>query len=118
MTVASEEAVLLRHLLQARASWPDPSVGLGQNFLARASPLVETPWWMAAMPDFIYPDARGDRPVDFERSIQFAAVLQRLATRDATVRRLSIEVWHMLNPPSVYRDPELLARVEEEMPVA
>ena len=73
---------------------------------------------MAAVPDFAYPDTRGDRPADLERSLQFAAALSRLAVRDGSVQRLAIEVWHMLKPRSAYRDPELIRRVEAEMAAA
>ncbi len=118
MSVAAKEAVLLHHLLGARASQSDPLCGLGREFLAETRLLIETPWSMAAVPDFAYPDTRGDRPADLERSLQFAAALSRLAVRDASVQRLAIEVWHMLKPRSAYRDPELIRRVEAEMAAA
>jgi hypothetical protein len=115
MSVASKEAVLLRRLLQERASLPDPMAGLGPAFLAEAKVLIETPWSMAALPDFVYPNTRGDRPADLEQSLRFSEALHRLAIRDADVQRLMIEVWHMLKPISVYQDPDLKARVAEEM---
>jgi hypothetical protein len=70
---------------------------------------------MAALPDFVYPNTRGDRPADLEQSLRFSEALHRLAIRDADVQRLMIEVWHMLKPISVYQDPDLKARVAEEM---
>lgn len=118
MTVAAKEAVLLHHLLGARASQPDPLAGLAREFLAEAKLLIETPWTMAAIPDFAYPGTRGEPPKDLERSLQFAGALSRLAARDEAVQRLVVEVWHMLKPRSAYQDPELMQRVEAEMAAA
>ncbi|MDB5407595.1 MAG: hypothetical protein JWL84_2507 [Rhodospirillales bacterium] len=115
MTVAAKEARLLHCLLGERASQPDPFVGLGQAFLAEAKPLIETAWTMASIPDFAFPNTRGDRPADLEQSLRFAAGLSRLAARDPVVQRLVVEVWHMLRPRSDYRDPELVRRVEAEI---
>jgi 2-polyprenyl-6-methoxyphenol hydroxylase-like FAD-dependent oxidoreductase len=115
MSVAAKEAVLLHDLLGARAATGDALAGLGRLFLAEAQSLIETPWMMAAIPDFAYPETRGERPADLQRSLLFAGALSRLAARDAEVQRLVVEVWHLLKPSSVYQDPELVRRVEAEM---
>jgi hypothetical protein len=73
---------------------------------------------MAAIPDFVFPETRGERPVDLEERLRFAGVLSRVAARDAAVQRLVIEVWHMLRPRSAYQDPELVRLIEEEMAMA
>lgn len=114
MTVAAKEAVLLGRLLGSCGSQQDPLNGLGRTFLAEATSLIETPWAMAAVPDFAYPNTYGDRPADLERSLRFAGALSRIAARDEAVQRLMVEVWHMLKPRSAYQDPELISRVEEE----
>jgi 2-polyprenyl-6-methoxyphenol hydroxylase-like FAD-dependent oxidoreductase len=118
MTVASKEAQLLHRMLASRASEDDPLEGLGRAFLAEATPLIETPWMMAAIPDFVFPETRGERPVDLEERLRFAGALSRVAARDAAVQRLAIEVWHMLRPRSAYQDPELVRLIEEEMAMA
>jgi len=115
MTVAAKEAVLLRELLAARASQPNPLEGLGQEFLGEAKYLIETPWTMAAIPDFAFPTTRGDRPADLEQSRRFARALSRIAARDEDVHRLATEVWHMLKPRRAYREPDLMRRIEAEM---
>ncbi|MBV8653944.1 MAG: squalene monooxygenase, partial [Alphaproteobacteria bacterium] len=115
MSVAAKEAVLLYDLLAARAATGDALAGLGRLFLAEAQSVIETPWMMAAVPDFAFPETRGERPADLQRSLQFAGALSRLAARDPEVQRLVIEVWHLLKPSSVYQDPELVRRVEAEM---
>lgn len=118
MSVASKEAVLLHQLLQARAPLADPLAGLAQAFMAEAKEVIDTPWLMAAIPDFAHPETRGEPPADLDRSLQFSNAMFRIAVRDPSVQRLMIEVWHMLKPRSAYQDPELMQRVEEEMAVA
>jgi 2-polyprenyl-6-methoxyphenol hydroxylase-like FAD-dependent oxidoreductase len=115
MSVAAKEAVLLRNLLGERASESDPLRGLAREFLTEAKPVIETPWSMAAIPDFAYPDTRGDRPADLQQKLQFSDALARLCMRDEAVQRLAIEVWHMLKPYSALQDADLVRRVEEEM---
>jgi 2-polyprenyl-6-methoxyphenol hydroxylase-like FAD-dependent oxidoreductase len=115
MTVAAKEAVILRDLLEARASQPYPMGGLGKEFLIESKQVIETPWAMAAIPDFAFPGTRGDPPADLDRSLQFAAALSRLAARDGATQKLAVEVWHMLKPHSAYQDPEFIRRVEAEM---
>jgi 2-polyprenyl-6-methoxyphenol hydroxylase-like FAD-dependent oxidoreductase len=115
MTVAAKQAVLLGRLLASHAAQPDPLAGLGQAFLDQARPLIQTPWSMAAVPDFAFPATYGDRPADLQHSLRFAGALSRLAARDEAVQKLTVEVWQMLKPYSALQDPELVARVEEEM---
>jgi hypothetical protein len=83
--------------------------------MAQIQPMIETPWMMAAVPDFVYPDTRGERPADLQRRLQFATALRRIAIRDEEFHRLIVEVWHLLKPYSVYHDPEIARFVAEEM---
>ena len=111
MSVAAQEACLLHRLLETRAVKDDPLAGLAAAFLAEAQALIEGPWAMAAVPDFIHPETRGQRPPDFEVTLKFGLALTRLAARDAAVHKLMLEVQHLLKPRSVYRDPALVQRV-------
>jgi 2-polyprenyl-6-methoxyphenol hydroxylase-like FAD-dependent oxidoreductase len=111
MSVAAQEARALGHLLEARASVSDPLDGLAPAFLAEAAALIDTPWAGSVIPDFVYPDTRGERPADFEVSIKYGMALGRLAARDPDVHRLTAEVSHLLKPRRAYRDPELVQRV-------
>jgi 2-polyprenyl-6-methoxyphenol hydroxylase-like FAD-dependent oxidoreductase len=115
MTVAAKEAALLRRVLAAHASAPDPFGGLSSAFLADAASVIETPWTMAALPDLAFPEVRGERPADLHRSLEFQHALMRLAAHDGEVQKLRTEVWHMLKPPSALRAPEVARRVEAEM---
>jgi 2-polyprenyl-6-methoxyphenol hydroxylase-like FAD-dependent oxidoreductase len=112
MSVAGQEACLLRELLRRRVEESDPLSGLASAFFAEAAPLIETPWALAAVPDLVFPGTRGERPVDFERTLEFGAALNRLAAQDAAVHRLLFEVRHLLKPRSALNDPDLVERVK------
>jgi len=111
MSVAVQEAQALGQLLAARVAEPDPLKGLDRPFFAEAAKLIETPWFSAAIPDFVNPDTRGERPANLEEMLRFGMALTRLAARDPDVHRLTAEVQHLLKPRSVYQDPELRQRV-------
>jgi 2-polyprenyl-6-methoxyphenol hydroxylase-like FAD-dependent oxidoreductase len=114
MSVAVQEACVLRRLIETHAAARDPLAGLAPAFFAEARALIEAPW-AAANLDFMYPETRGQRPPDFESTLQFGRTLTRLAARDPTIHKLVIEVQHLMQPPSVYRDPELVQRVMRMM---
>jgi len=111
MSVAAQEALLLRSALGAAAAHPDPLAALGQNFLGNLAGLIETPWTLAATPDFVFPETRGERPPAFADSQRFNAALMRLAADDPAVHRSLLQVQHLLRPLSDLRTPELRERV-------
>jgi hypothetical protein len=76
--------------------------------------LLETPW-SVAMLDFALPETRGQRPADFETTLNFGIALTRLAAEDPAVHKLTAEVSNLLRPRSVYRDPALVQRVLAKM---
>jgi 2-polyprenyl-6-methoxyphenol hydroxylase-like FAD-dependent oxidoreductase len=92
----------------------DPIAGLAPAFLAEVQTLIETPW-SAAILDFVFPGTRGQRPADFEITLQFGIALTRLAAEDPDVHKLTAEVQNLLKPRSVYRDPALVQRVLAKM---
>jgi 2-polyprenyl-6-methoxyphenol hydroxylase-like FAD-dependent oxidoreductase len=111
MSVASQEALALGRLLASRAREQDPLADLAPAYFAEVARLVDTPWAAAAIPDFVHPDTRGERPADLEQTLKFGAALGKLAARDPAVHRLTAEVQHLLKPRSVYQDPLLVQRV-------
>ena len=118
MSVAAQEAVLLRRVLARSKGDSDPlapMAALAPAFFAELLPLLETPWAMAAIPDFIFPDTTGDRPPDLERTLRVAFAMLRLAARRPDVHKLVVEVQHLLKPRSAYRSPLLMARVLMEV---
>jgi len=70
---------------------------------------------MSAVPDFIYPQTRGERPVDLEQRLNSQLALTRIATRDPAVWKLMSEVRHLLRPLAALEEPGLVRRVEAEM---
>ena len=115
ITVAVQEANTLRLLLNATGVNEDPLGTLVQAFLAEAEALIEQPWAMSAIPDFIYPQTRGQRPGDLEYRLKSQVALARIATRDPSVYELLSEVRHLLKPLVALDDPELVRRVNAEV---
>ena len=112
MSVAAQEARLLHEVLQRHAAEPEPLAGLAPAFFAEAATLTETPWALAATPDLAHPKAEGQRPEDLDQALEFTEGLFRLASRDAAVHKLFVEVLHLIKPQSVLRDPDLVERVK------
>ena len=100
--------------ISTAADESDPLGWLQSNYFQRLAEVLEAPW-SVAVSDFIYPETTGTRPETFERSMQFAAGLMRLAVQDPEIHRLVTEVQQLLKPPSVYNDPELHRRVAQLM---
>jgi len=114
MSVAAQEGCLLQKLLNRLAGESDPIAGLAPTFFNEVQALIETPWSVATL-DFIFPHTRGQRPADFEITLQFAIALTRLAAEDPAIHKLTAEVQNLLRPRSVYRDPALVQRVLAKM---
>jgi hypothetical protein len=113
MRVAGQEAVLRRRLLAQSVGRRGPLATLASAFFTQVESVLETPWAMAAIPDFIFSETTGHRPPDLAR--EFALALTRLAARKPDVRRLMMGVSNLLEPRSVCRSPILMARVLVEM---
>jgi hypothetical protein len=64
MSVAAQEAFALYRLLNSRRALGDPLVGLSGDFFEGAFPLIDAHWAIAASLDFVYPQTRGQRPVE------------------------------------------------------
>ena len=112
MSVSAQEACLLHELLRRRAEETDPLNGVASAFFTEAAKLIETPWALAAIPDYAVPETEGQRPEDLEQRLAFSAALFQLAATDAAVHKLLVEVLHLLKPQSVLNDPDLVERVK------
>jgi 2-polyprenyl-6-methoxyphenol hydroxylase-like FAD-dependent oxidoreductase len=115
MTIAAQEASLLKDLLQERSAATDSLDGLERAFYIRALPSVAAAWSLSAAPDFIDPRTRGERPDDLEDSLRFRAGLLRLAAADSDVHKLYLGVRNLIEPASKLRDPDLVRRIQAEM---
>jgi 2-polyprenyl-6-methoxyphenol hydroxylase-like FAD-dependent oxidoreductase len=110
MSVAAQEACLLKTILERLGTESDPIAGVASSFFTEVQTLIETPWSVATL-DFVFPSTRGERPADFETTLRFGIALTRLAAEDPAIHKLTAEVQNLLKPRSVYRDPALLQRV-------
>jgi len=115
MSVAVVETEALHKLLAEQSGEGDRLARLSGPFFADAAKLIDTPWWSAALPDFIDPRTEGERPADLEENLKFFAGLLKVAAEDAAVHKLMLEVQSLLKPRSAYRDPELVERVKAAM---
>ena len=117
MTVAAQEVGVLRRLLDERAGTAAPLEGLAGAFFKAIQNVLAAPWSLAES-DFMYDKTRGTRPADFAQRMQFTGALMRLAAEDAGVHRLLTEVNHLMAPPTVLRDPEIVQKVSARMAAA
>ena len=115
ITVAVQQANILRRLLCTNAVKADPLSRLAPYFLAETEALIAEPWAISAIPDFIYPQTRGERPADLEYRLKSQFALTRIATRDPSVWELLSEIRHLRKPLAVLEEPGLAHRVETEM---
>jgi 2-polyprenyl-6-methoxyphenol hydroxylase-like FAD-dependent oxidoreductase len=112
MSVAAQEGLALRELLEARRALPDPLDGLAPEFFARCAQLIATPWENAALPDLILPGTVGVRPPDLRARLKASFAIHMLAAQDPDVHRLQMEVMHLLKPHRAYFEGEVGARVQ------
>jgi hypothetical protein len=111
MSVAAQEGCLLRRVLDEVARGGLPAASLGHRFHVQVPALLDSPWHLAATPDLVYPDTRGERPANFAETLRYGAALQQLAARDPALHRLTMEVQHLLRPRSDLSTPEIRRRV-------
>jgi 2-polyprenyl-6-methoxyphenol hydroxylase-like FAD-dependent oxidoreductase len=115
MSVGALQAHALGELLAKCAMGLRSTDDLWRPFFEKVAEVVDTPWALAAVPDFIFPQTRGERPADFAASLQFGRALNRAAAQYADIHRLSGEVQHLLRPRKALTEPHVLERVMSEM---
>jgi 2-polyprenyl-6-methoxyphenol hydroxylase-like FAD-dependent oxidoreductase len=114
MSVAAQQACLLRHLLRNLTETSNSLDDLPRVFFSKLEAIIEAPWATANL-DFVYPQTRGERPRDFELTLKFLAAMNRLAAREPEIHKVVIEVNHLIRPRSVFREPAFAQRVMAEM---
>ena len=110
MSVAAQEAGVLKRLIEARSLDADPLKELAQSFFAAIQEYLAVPWAVAES-DFVYEKTRWHRPDDFCHRLGFSAALQRVASEDAAVHQIMSEVTHLVKPSGALRDPLIVGRV-------
>jgi 2-polyprenyl-6-methoxyphenol hydroxylase-like FAD-dependent oxidoreductase len=118
MSVAAQEALLLRDLLRQAPPAKDPLAAVQKSFLAGASGLIAMPWEMSALNDLNFPQTRGERPPNFEEIVQRQSAMLAAAARDPVVLKAMMEVGHLLQPPSLLKDPAIAQRVRAQAEAA
>jgi len=114
MSVAALQAQALAELLEEQQG-NDAEV-LSRRFLHRCDHIIEGPWATAALPDFAYPDTRGERPAGLMESLKFGQAFTELAARDAGVHKLMLEITGLLKPRSALTaNPALMQRIYDVM---
>jgi flavin-dependent dehydrogenase len=109
MSVAALQAAALAQLLQSTPTAQRAS--LAMPFFARAAEIIDGPWQMSALPDFVYPQTKGERPPDFETFLQLGAALDRLAFQDAEVFTLMQEVRQLVTPRTALMTPPMVQKI-------
>lgn len=110
MSVALQEAVVLRNLVDAQETQDETFATLGQQYLRAIQPFIESPWALSALPDLAYPDARGERPADLEEALDHLVALNRAACHSADVHKLLFEVLHLIKPVSALHSPDIIRK--------
>jgi 2-polyprenyl-6-methoxyphenol hydroxylase-like FAD-dependent oxidoreductase len=106
ITVAALGALALRDCL---AKGPQ---GLPGRFYRRLSKVVGPPWMLATSEDGRYTLSEGGRPTAATRVMQkYVDRVVSASLEDLEVRRLWLEVFHMLRPPTALLRPGVVARV-------
>jgi hypothetical protein len=62
--------------------------------------------------DLAFPETRGERPENFDKSRQFEAALFRAVVTDPVVHRAMIEVGQLLQPHDLLHQPHIMERIE------
>jgi hypothetical protein len=112
MSSAAMQSRLLRAALQRAAPEADPIAAVQAAFMSDVKSVVTQPWNMSTSVDLAFPEARGERPENFEDSRRFEAKLVRASVADPTVHRALIEVGQLLQPPKILREPHMQERIE------
>jgi 2-polyprenyl-6-methoxyphenol hydroxylase-like FAD-dependent oxidoreductase len=115
MSVAAQEARLMKQVLNNQAAKLDPLDGLAMAFFSESVSLIEGPWNMSATPDFVYPETRGKRPPDLERRLQYNRALLQATMSHPAVQQAFTEVQQLLKPPSILQDPAIDQLIHAEL---
>lgn len=111
MSVAAQEAALLQDVLASATAEPDPLSSVQAEFMARVAAILQTPWEMSVNTDFAFPKTRGKRPDNFAEIQQFDVALFRAAAADPVVQRALVEVSQLLQPGSIFQEPDIQERI-------
>ena len=107
MSVVALEGLLLHQIL-ARGTEPSEAAA---EFISTVQTILDTPWNMSAVPDFIFAETRGDRPQGFEKLLVREFQLARASALHPDIRQLHAEVRSLLRPYQDLERPDVIARL-------
>lgn len=105
MTVAAQEAVLLRDCLKAG------NADLAQRFFAAAATTIDTPWDIAVGNDLRHPQVEGPRSPKVRFINWYIGKLHMAARHDAKLATAFLEVANLEAPPTQLLHPAIVMRV-------
>ena len=105
MTVAAQQAMLLRECLDAGAA------DLARRFFARAADVIDTPWDIAVGNDLRHPKVEGPRPPKVRFINWYIGKLHMAARYDAELATAFLEVANLEAPPTRLLQPAVVMRV-------
>ena len=111
MSAAAKQAKILQDILSEFAEQSRALSGIASAFFPKAAEFNSTPWHLAAVFDFAFPQTRGTRPPGTDERARYLATLDALSSDDAEIRHLMTEVFHLLQPLSVLQQEPLRSRV-------
>ena len=115
MSAAARQARLLGEVLSEHLSQGRGPDGIAAHFYSRVAELNSTPWNLAAMFDFAFPQTRGQRPSGSQERAGYFLTLDRLQASDPEIRRAMLEVSHLVRPLSSLFEEPLHSRVRAQM---
>jgi 2-polyprenyl-6-methoxyphenol hydroxylase-like FAD-dependent oxidoreductase len=118
MTIASLGAVTLDQCLRKQARlYPDGSLtGLSRRFQKQLAKVTKAPWLLATGEDYRYREVDGGRPTLMTKFMhRYMEQVLELSTRVVAVRKVLMEVFNILAPPTALFRPRVLLRVLAQM---
>jgi 2-polyprenyl-6-methoxyphenol hydroxylase-like FAD-dependent oxidoreductase len=116
ISVAALEGRALGQVLASVAGGEVSLEDAWRPFFQKAAEIVDAPWALAAVPDFIFPQTVGRRPDDLEASLRFGAAITRATAKHADIHKLVAEIQHLIQPRRALMAPHVLERIMAEMP--
>lgn len=114
MTTAALGALTLDECLSKQLSHHAHGdlVGLSKNFQKQLSKIIAVPWLMATSEDFRWQTTIGGSPNLITKLIQmYLDRVLLVAIESAEIHRLFLEVMHLVKPPSVFFQTNILRKV-------
>ncbi len=105
MTVAAQEAVLLRECLEGGEA------NLAQRFFAAATSTIDVPWDIAVGNDLRHPEVKGPRPAKVRFINGYVGKLHLAAQHDEKLANAFLSVANLVAPPPTLLSPSVAWRV-------